>query len=118
MPNSCHRTVITLVRSPRGGHCATASVFKPRMLRRLYGLCIRAAEKPYAAWLLGIVSFAESSFFPVPPDVMLLPMSLARPDHAWRYATVCTATSVAGGLLGYFIGAYLYDTLGHWVMQV
>src|SRR3954470_20938602 len=88
------------------------------MLRRMYDWCIDAAHKPYALWLLGVVSFAESSFFPVPPDVMLIPMSLARPDHAWRYATVCTATSVAGGLLGYFIGAYLYDTLGHWVMQV
>ena len=52
------------------------------MLRRLYDWCINTAGKPYASWLMGIVSFAESSFFPVPPDVMMIPMSLARPDRA------------------------------------
>jgi membrane protein YqaA with SNARE-associated domain len=87
------------------------------MLRRIYDWCIRAAEKPYAAWLLGAISFAESSFFPVPPDVMLLPMSLARPDRAYYYATICTLTSVAGGLVGYLIGAVLYDSLGAWVIE-
>jgi membrane protein YqaA with SNARE-associated domain len=88
------------------------------MLRRLYDWCIAAAGKPYASWILGIVSFAESSFFPVPPDVMLIPMALARPKRAWFYATLCTATSVAGGLLGYVIGAWLYDSLGAWVVRV
>ena len=87
------------------------------MLRRLYDWCIEAAGKPYAAWLLGAISFAESSFFPVPPDVMLVPMSLARPDRAYYYATVCTITSVAGGILGYFIGLLLYDSLGQWIIQ-
>lgn len=87
------------------------------MLRRLYDWCIEAAGKPYAAWLLGAISFAESSFFPVPPDVMLVPMSLARPDRAYYYATVCTITSVAGGVLGYFIGLLLYDSLGQWIIQ-
>jgi membrane protein YqaA with SNARE-associated domain len=87
------------------------------MLRRIYDWCIGAAGKPYAAWLLGAVSFAESSFFPVPPDVMLVPMALARPDRAWFYATVCTITSVAGGILGYLIGALLYDSIGHWLIQ-
>ena len=67
------------------------------MLRRLYDWCIAAADKPYATWLMGIISFVESSFFPIPPDTMLIPMSLARPDRAWFYATVCTLTSVAGG---------------------
>ena len=76
------------------------------------------AAKPYASWLLGIVSFAESSFFPVPPDVMLIPMSLARPERAYFYATVCTITSVAGGLLGYLIGLLLYDSVGQWVIQL
>ena len=66
------------------------------MLRRIYDWCIDAAHKPYALWIMGAVAFAESSFFPVPPDVMLIPMSLARPQRAWLYATVCTATSVAG----------------------
>ena len=88
------------------------------MLRRLYDWCIAAAGKPYASWIMGVVSFVESSFFPIPPDVMLIPMSLARPDRAYYYATLCTVTSVAGGVLGYFIGAYLYDSVGLWLMQL
>jgi membrane protein YqaA with SNARE-associated domain len=88
------------------------------MLRRLYDWCIAAAGKPYASWIMGAVSFVESSFFPIPPDVMLIPMSLARPDRAYFYATLCTVTSVAGGVLGYVIGAYLYDSVGLWLMQL
>jgi membrane protein YqaA with SNARE-associated domain len=88
------------------------------MLRRAYDWCIAAAHKPYALWLLGAVSFAESSFFPVPPDTMLIPMSLARPEKAWTYATVCTVMSVAGGVLGYIIGALLFDTVGHWLISL
>ena len=88
------------------------------MLKRIYDWCIDAAHKPYALWIMGAVSFAESSFFPVPPDVMLIPMSLARPQRAWLYATVCTAASVLGGLLGYAIGALLYDSIGHWLIQL
>src|ERR1700686_911165 len=87
------------------------------MLRRAYDWCIAAAHKPYALWLMGLVSFVESSFFPIPPDAMLIPMSLARPERAWFFATVCTLTSVAGGVLGYVIGAFLYDTVGHWIIQ-
>jgi len=88
------------------------------MLRRLYNWFIAAADKPYAIWIMGAVSFAESSFFPIPPDVMLIPMSLARPRRAWFYAVVCTITSVLGGLVGYAIGAWLYDSVGHWLMQL
>jgi len=88
------------------------------MLRSLYDWCIDAAGKPYAAWILGAVSFAESSFLPVPPDIMLIPMSLARPDRAWRFAALCTLTSVAGGMLGYFIGAVLYDSVGLWLIRL
>ncbi len=88
------------------------------MLRRMYDWCIDAAHKPYALWIMGMVSFAESSFFPVPPDVMLIPMSLARPERAWYYAAVCTVTSVAGGAVGYAIGALLYDSVGSWVIQL
>jgi membrane protein YqaA with SNARE-associated domain len=88
------------------------------MLRRVYDWCLAAAYKPYALWLMGLMSFAESSVFPIPPDAMLIPMSLARPEKAWTYATVCTITSVAGGVLGYVIGAYLYDTVGHWLIQL
>jgi membrane protein YqaA with SNARE-associated domain len=88
------------------------------MLKRAYDWCIDAAYKPYALWLLGVVSFAESSFFPIPPDTMLVPMSLARPQKAWTYAALCTVTSVAGGILGYAIGALLYDTVGHWIISL
>jgi membrane protein YqaA with SNARE-associated domain len=88
------------------------------MLRRIYDWCVDTAAKPHAAWILGAVSFAESSFFPAPPDIMLIPMALARPDRAWFFAAVCTVTSVAGGLFGYFIGAVLYDTVGHWLIHL
>ena len=88
------------------------------MLRRMYDWCIDAAHKPYALWIMGFVSFAESSFFPIPPDIMLLPMSLARPQRAWWFATICTVTSVAGGVVGYAIGALLYNSLGQWLMQI
>jgi membrane protein YqaA with SNARE-associated domain len=88
------------------------------MLRRLYDWFIAAADRRSAPWLMGAVSFAESSFFPVPPDIMLIPMSLARPDKAYRFAAVCTLTSVAGGILGYLIGALLYDSLGQWLIQI
>ena len=88
------------------------------MLRRLYDWCIAAADKPYALWILGMVSFAESSFFPVPPDAMLIPMSLAQPRKAYFFALVCTLTSVAGGVVGYAIGALLYDSIGGWIIQL
>ena len=88
------------------------------MLRRIYDWCIAAADKPYALWIMAAVSFAESSFFPIPPDVMLLPMSLARPQRAWFFAAVCTVSSVAGGMLGYAIGALLYDSVGLWLMHI
>ena len=67
---------------------------------------------------MGAVSFAESSVFPIPPDTMLIPMSLARPERAWAFATLCTITSVAGGLLGYAIGAFLYDSVGQWLIHL
>jgi membrane protein YqaA with SNARE-associated domain len=88
------------------------------MLRRLYDWCVDAAGKPHAAWIMGAVSFAESSFFPVPPDIMLIPMSLARPDRAYYFAAISTLASVVGGLFGYFIGAVLYDTAGQWLIQL
>jgi membrane protein YqaA with SNARE-associated domain len=88
------------------------------MLRRLYDWCIQAADKPYAAWLMGVISFAESSIFPIPPDTMLIPMSLARPDKAFSFAFLCTWTSVLGGIAGYMIGALLYDSIGQWLIQL
>jgi membrane protein YqaA with SNARE-associated domain len=88
------------------------------MLRRMYDWCVAAAYKPFATWIMGIVSFLESSIFPVPPDVMLVPMSLARPEKAYSYAFICTWTSVAGGVLGYAIGALLYDSVGQWLITL
>ena len=87
------------------------------MLRRFYDWMLRASESPRAVWILAIVSFAESSFFPFPPDVMLLPMAVAKPHRAFFYAAVCTVTSVIGGLFGYAIGYLLYDTVGTWLMN-
>ena len=87
------------------------------MLRRLYNWCIHAADKPYASWLMAAVSFAESSVFPIPPDLLLVPMALAQPHKARLYALVCTIASVVGGMLGYAIGALLYDTLGQWLIK-
>src|SRR5258708_27565140 len=88
------------------------------MVRRVYDWCIADAGKPYALWILGAGAFAESSFFPIPPDIMLLPMSLARPARAWLFATLCTIASVAGGVLGYAIGALLYDSVGTWLISL
>jgi membrane protein YqaA with SNARE-associated domain len=88
------------------------------MLRRLYDWCVDTAGKPHAAWVLALVAFCESSFFPIIPDIMLIPMALARPDRAWWFAAVCTIGSVTGGVLGYFIGAALYDTLGQWLIHL
>jgi membrane protein YqaA with SNARE-associated domain len=104
-------------RAPREHGQIHRTVVHRAMLRRIYDWCIDAAHKPYALWIMGAVSFAESSFFPVPPDVMLIPMSLARPERAWFYALICTTTSVLGGVLGYAIGALLYDSLGHWLIE-
>lgn len=75
----------------------------------LYEMTMRWSRHPHAPWYLGGLSFAESSFFLVPPDVMLAPMSLAKPEKAWRYATLTTLMSVLGGILGYFIGMYFFD---------
>jgi membrane protein YqaA with SNARE-associated domain len=83
----------------------------------MYDWCIEAAGKPHAGWIMGAVAFAESSVLPIPPDVMLIPISLARPDRAWRYATICTLMSVAGGLVGYLIGSVLYQSVGHWLIE-
>lgn len=79
------------------------------MLRRLYDRVLALSASPRAPAWLALVSFAESSFFPVPPDALLIPMVLARPERAWRLAAVCTVASVLGGLLGYYIGYALYD---------
>lgn len=87
------------------------------MLRRLYDWVMGLAASRHAPASLFAVSFAESSFFPIPPDVMLAPMVLAKPEKAWRYAAICTLASVLGGILGYAIGFFL-KPLGVWLMSV
>ncbi len=88
------------------------------MLRRLYDWILALSGRPSAPYALAGVSFAESSFFPIPPDAMLVPMCLARPDRAFFYAGVCTVTSVLGGLFGYAIGYLLYESVGSWLIQL
>ncbi len=88
------------------------------MLRQLYNWTMSFAAQRNARWALAGVSFAESSFFPVPPDVLLIPMGLANRSKVWEFALICTAASVAGGVLGYAIGAFLYDTVGVWLINL
>lgn len=83
----------------------------------LYEMAMRWARHPKAPWYLGGMSFAESSFFPVPPDVMLAPMSLAQPKRAMFFATLTTLTSVLGGILGYMIGLWSFDVIEPWLQQ-
>ncbi len=88
------------------------------MLRRFYDWIIAQAEHPRALWILAVVSFLESSFFPIPPDVLLIPMVLANRPRAWKIAATCTAASVIGGLLGYAIGYGFSETLGAWIIHL
>lgn len=89
----------------------------PGMLKPLYDWTMaKAASKHSTTWLAG-VSFAESSFFPLPPDLLLVPMVLANRANAWRIATICTLASVVGGIAGYMIGFFLYETIGRWVID-
>ena len=82
------------------------------MLRALYDWTMAQATHPRALWILAFVAFVESSFFPIPPDVLMIPMILARPKQAWLIALVALVASVAGGLLGYAIGAFAFDQIG------
>jgi membrane protein YqaA with SNARE-associated domain len=88
------------------------------MLRRLYQWTLDKCGHPLAERWLAFISFVESSVFPIPPDVLLAPMCLARPDRAFRYALICTVASVVGALLGYAIGLFLFETVGQWVLSV
>ena len=88
------------------------------MLRRLYDWVIKLSEHKHAPTALFGVSFAESSFFPLPPDLMLIPMVLAERLKAWRFALITTIASVLGGLFGYFIGAVLFETVGKPIVEL
>ena len=86
------------------------------MFRRLYDLVLGWSAHPRAPAYLAGLSAAESSFFPIPPDVMLAPMCLARPARAWNFATLCTVSSVLGGLVGYLIGRLAFEWIEPWLM--
>lgn len=88
------------------------------MLRRLYHWVLHWADHRWAVPALALLAFAESSFFPVPPDVLLIALTLGRPRRAWWYAGVCSLGSVAGGVLGYLIGALLWEAVQGWFIPL
>jgi len=88
------------------------------MFRALYDWMLRMAGHRHAVRYMAVVSFAESSFFPIPPDVMVVPMILARRAQAYRIAAICTISSVLGGALGYAIGYFLYDSVGLFLINL
>ncbi|PPQ26889.1 YqaA family protein [Rhodopila globiformis] len=88
------------------------------MLQRTYARVLTLAGSRYATWWLALIAFAEASFFPIPPDALLIPMALAKPRHARRFAAVCTAASVTGGALGYLIGYAVFDQVARPILDV
>jgi len=87
------------------------------MLRRLYDWVLHWAETPYATPALFLIAVAESSFFPIPPDVLLIALAISIPTRAFRYALVCAVGSILGGMLGYFIGYGLFETIGRPILD-
>lgn len=88
-----------------------------KLFSPLYAMTMRWARHRHAPWYLGVMSFTESSFFPIPPDVMLAPMCLANPSRAMWFALLTTLTSVAGGVFGYLIGAFAFDLIQPWLSR-
>ena len=86
-------------------------------LKKLYNWTLDKANHKNAKWYLSLISFAESSFFPIPPDLLLIPMALASKTKAIFYAFICTFSSVLGGILGYTIGYFFYNTLGIYIVE-
>ena len=90
----------------------------PPMIRTLYDRMLALSASPRAPLWLAMISFAEASFFPVPPDALLIPMVLARPHRAWALASICTLASVLGGCLGYLIGAELFEHVARPILRI
>lgn len=88
------------------------------MFRALYDWTLRLANHRHAVRSLAVVSFCESSFFPIPPDVVLIPVVLQNRERAYRIAAICTVASVLGGMLGYAIGYFLLESVGDWLIRV
>lgn len=89
-----------------------------QLFSTLYNKLLQWSEHRHAPYYLAGVSIAESSVFPIPPDVMLIPMGLAKPQHIWRYATLTTVCSVIGGIIGYFLGFFLIELIMPWIEYV
>lgn len=87
------------------------------MIRRLYNWTMSLAESPHALWALALVAFVESSVFPIPPDILMIPLIVARPREAFKIAGIATVASVLGGMLGYWIGSSAFETLGRPVLE-
>ena len=87
------------------------------LLKSLYNWTLKKVQHKYSSWVLSIVSFSESSFFPIPPDLLLIPMIIAKRSKAWVYAFICTFSSVLGGIAGYAIGFFLYNSIGVLIIE-
>ena len=87
------------------------------LLRKLYDWTLEKSKDPKAPWFLAIISFSESSFFPIPPDIILVPMIIAKRVKAWAYAFVCTVSSVIGGVAGYCIGYFFFTNIGTLIVE-
>ena len=96
---------------------AKAVTDRPHLIRRLYDWVLHWADTPYGMPALVILSFMESSFFPIPPDVLLIALVLGAPGRWWKLATACTLASVAGGMLGYGIGVFAWESVGRWIVE-
>ncbi len=87
------------------------------MLRRLYEWVLHWAETPYGSWALVILAFSESSFFPIPPDVLLIALAVSIPAKSFRYAGICSLSSVLGGILGYILGFEFMEVAGRPILE-
>jgi len=87
------------------------------LFRKLYDWTLEKSKDPKAPWFLAIISFVESSFFPIPPDIILIPMIIAKRAKAWFFAFICTISSVLGGVAGYLIGYFFYLTIGEFIIE-
>lgn len=94
-----------------------ASTKELSLVKRFYKWIMDSAFNPHAMWIVSIISFAESSFFPLPPDLLIIPIVLAKRYLAWKLAWLCTLTSVIGGIVGYGIGYFMFETLGEWIIN-
>ena len=87
------------------------------VLRKLYDWTLLKSSHPKASWFLSFFAFVESSFFPIPPDIILIPMIIAKRTKAWSYAFICTISSVLGGLAGYCIGYFFFNSIGILILE-